>query len=496
MEKTEQTLRFCHALLSYGVNRCGALANFVMSLASSPTITHPVELAASPFCHYHYSNLPKVLRDWQVSEFDFRRFIRSFVPPPRALGVAGGLRYYALTHDGTKMLKAHSPCLEHRQYVPIANNVIAGNRPLGVGYPVSALHLGVGQAGWCPPLALERLGPQDDANAVAVRQLESLLRDDTLPFGQELCLLRADSSYGKAILLCPLYELDNLVLIVRLRPGMKVWEHAEDGERTGGAKRIYGDKFYLTDTSGWKTYHRKEVPYEVWQESLCGQPAADMLQISTVLGNGRQVILDIRRWNNLLIRTKEGASMKKKPLDVLRVQVLDAESQQPVFHRPLFLAVSGKRKNQVRSALAQEQYRERYEVEPYYRFAKNKLLLDKLQTPKTQHLDPWLRIVQITSWLLFTARQEIGQIHCPLWQKYLPKNKAAQNQPQPLLTIAQTQRAIHLLFRTFDPAAFLPQKSKKGKGRQIGQTLPRRTRFLVVKKVKKSIRKLKNQQNE
>jgi hypothetical protein len=394
------------------------------------------------------------------------------------------------------MLKEHSPCLEDRQYVPTSNNVIASNRALSIGYPVSALHLGAGEAQWCPPLALDRLGPKDDANEVAIKQIKALLEDKTLPFGQELCLLRADSSYGKAIFFSPLYELNNLAPIVRLRAGMKVWERAEDGEPSGGTRRIYGDKLYLIDHSGWKTYHKKGVAYQVWQEALCERPSDDWLEKQAVLRNGRAVVIDIRRWNNLLIRTKDGASMKDKPLDVLRIEVLDAQSRKPVFDRPLFVAVSGKQKNLLDTRLVQEQYRERYDVEPYYRFAKNRLLLDKLQTPVAEHLDPWLRIVQITSWLLFTARQEIGQISCPVWQKYLPVNKNARDKPNPLLTIAQTQKAIHLLFCTFDPAPFFPLKCKKGKGRKKGQTFPQRTRFKVVKKIKKSIRKLKNQQNE
>jgi len=482
VKNEHQTIRFCYALLGYGINRCRAMTNFVMSLASSPSTQHPVELSASPFCHYHYSNLTKIFRYWHINESSFRAFIRPFIPAPRFSGE--GLRYYALTHDVTKMLKAHSPCLEGRQFVPTSNNVIASNRALGVGYPVSALHLGAGQAGWCPPLTLERLGPQDDANDVAVRQIESLLQDNTLPFGEELCLLRGDSAYGKASFLAPLYDLDNLVLIVRLRPGMKVWAPPPEDKPTGGARRIYGDKFYLTNTSGWKTYHKKGVPYKFWQEALCERPADEYLEKEAILGNGRKVVLDIRRWNSLLIRTKNGASMKDKPLDVLRIRVLDIESRREVFERPLFLAVSGKRKSLVDSSLAQEQYRERYDVEPYYRFAKNQLLMDKLQTPNAQHLDPWLRIVQITSWLLFTARAEIGQISCPVWQKYLPKNKAVQNNPKQIMTIAQAHRAIHLLFCTFDPTPFLPIKSKKGKGRQNGQTFTQRTRFKVVKKSK------------
>lgn len=492
--KKNETLRFCHALLSYGTHRCRAMANFVMSLASSPLVTHPVELAASPFCHYHYSNLTKVLEDWEIDKSNFRGLIREFLPPPRFLD--SGIGYYALTHDVTKMLKAHSPCLKDRQYVPTSNNVIASNRALGVGYPVSALHFGAGEGGWCPPLALQRLGPQDDANAVAVEQIVSLLRDKTLPFAEHLCLLRADASYGKAIFLAPLYDLNDLVLIARLRAGMKVWAKAPNAGPTGGASRVFGDKFYLTDASQWKTYHKKGVAYQVWQESLCEQGPDEHLEKQTALANGRTVIIDIRRWNDLLMRTKQGASMKDKPLDVLRVQVLDAQTRQPVFDRPLFLAVSGKRKNLVDSALVQEQYRERYDVETYYRFAKNNLLMDKLQTPVVEHLDNWLHMVQIASWLLFTAREEIGQVSCPVWQKYLPKNKTAQDNPLQPLTIAQTQRAAHLLFSTFDQGPFLPLKCKKGKGRQKGRTFPQRTRFIVVKKTKKSVRKLKNQQNE
>ena len=469
------------------------MANFVMSLASSPSVSHPVELSAGPFCHYHYSNLTKVLRDWQIEHTQFRTFIQDFIPPPRYL--ADGKSYYALTHDVTKLLKAHSPCLKDRQYVQTANNVIPSNRPIGIGYPVSALHFGA-EGGWCPPLALQRLDSSADTNAVAVEQITSLLNDQTLPFGQELCLLRADSAYGKAAFLSPLYALGELVVIVRLRAGMKVWAKAPDADPTGGATRIYGEKFYLNDASRSKTYHKNGTQYQVWQQALCEQQADEHVAQDGVMGNGRKVLIDIRRWKDLLIRTKDGASMKDKPFDVLRVQVFDADSKKPVFDRPMFLAVSGRRKNEVDSPHAQQQYRERYNVEPYYHFAKNRLLMDKLQTPEVGHLDPWLRMVQITSWLLFTASAEIGQVSCPVWQKYLPKNKTALEQPGRRLTIAQTQRAAHLLFCTFDPTPFLPLKCKKGKGRQKGDTFPQRTRFIVVKKTKKSIRKLKNQQNE
>jgi hypothetical protein len=493
VKKQKKAHQFCQDLLVLGSHRTRAMTNLVMSLASSPQAQSPVDLSASEFCHYHYSNLTKVLEFWELKEDEFLKFLQPYFPAPRLS--ESGLRYYAITHDLTKMLKPHSPCLADRQYVPTANNVIPGNRSLGVGYPVSALHLGIGDAGWCPPLSLQRLSSTMNANDVAVQQIKDILQSRFLPFGDELCLSRTDSAYGKAKFISPLYEIDNLLLITRFRGGMKVWFKAEDSDSSGGAPRIYGKKFYLTDESAHKTYHKKGVAREVWQDALCEQVADDEVKTEGVLGNQRKVIFCVKRWNNLLIRTKQGASMKDKPFDMLRIIVLDAQTQERVFDRPLFVGVCGKRKEEIGSNEVQKQYRERYDVEPSYGFSKNRLLLDKLQTPCDHHLDKWIRIVQLTSWLLYVASDEIGKIECPVWQKYLPANKKIDQNSSLRLTIAQTQRSIHLLFSTLDKTPFLPLKCKKGKGRKTGDTFIKKTRYVPVKKVKKSIIKLKNQQN-
>ena len=190
MKNDNKTHQFCKSLLVLGSHRNTAMANYVISLASSPIIQSPVDLSSSEFNHYHYSNLTKVLEHWELSDSEFQKSISPYIPKPRVS--EKGIRYYAMSHDVTKMLKPHSPCLSDRQYVPIANNVISSNRSLGVGYPVSALHLGVGESGWCPPLCLERLSSTMNANEVAIKQIKDILKSEFLPFGDELCLLRAD----------------------------------------------------------------------------------------------------------------------------------------------------------------------------------------------------------------------------------------------------------------------------------------------------------------
>ena len=106
-------------------------------------------------------------------------------------------------------------------------------------------------------------------------------------------------------------------------------------------------------------------------------------------------------------------------------------------------------------------------------------MLEKFQTPDVDHFDNWLLILQLTAWLLYAASDE-AHFRPRKWEKYLPKNKQAQNAPR--LSIAQTRKAAETLFLTFEQDAFKPVKSKKGNGRQKGQAQIPRKRYKVVKK--------------
>lgn len=143
--------------------------------------------------------------------------------------------------------------------------------------------------------------------------------------------------------------------------------------------------------------------------------------------------------------------------------------------------VCGKNKNQLLPQEAFCEYMQRYGIEPFFRFNKQKLLLDKFQTPDVQHLDNWILVIQLTVFLLFLTAYE-AQHTCPKWQKYLPIEK----EPSKVrLTIAQARKAAQTLFLTFDKKPFLPVKSKKGKPREKGQTQNKRTWYEVIKKKKK-----------
>jgi hypothetical protein len=228
ISKTEQ---FCHDIVNLPVNRHRPLSNLVMSLCGCTTAKSVVELSESAFFHYPYSNLPKILNDIARDNSEsvkldglIRSLLVPYLPPIRTeLGVS----FYGFSTDGTKLLKAHSPTLEGRGYVPIANNVIASNQSIGVGYRVSMTHLNAleqGADGWCPPMVVQRLSVEDDAIDVGVAQIQSLLTDTTLPFSSALCIEKVDMGYAHASFLSPLYALQSLVCLVPFRPSSKVWQ--------------------------------------------------------------------------------------------------------------------------------------------------------------------------------------------------------------------------------------------------------------------------------
>ena len=124
------------------------------------------------------------------------------------------------------------------------------------------------------------------------------------------------------------------------------------------------------------------------------------------------------------------------------------------------------------------------DIEPAFRFEKQRLMLEKYQALNVQHFDNWLLIVLLSFCLLFTASDEVEYVP-KKWQQY-PLGDAEQKREQTKRwSPARTQKAALTLFCTFDPAPFLPQKCKKGKRRQKGDVQNPRPRFPVVKKGKK-----------
>lgn len=473
----------------------------VISLSSYEAARSITELSESPLFHHQYSSIRDGITGVGADEATQQQTMQQarqiclseidFSTSDRIL----------LQTDASSIVKPHSACLEDRQYVKINNNVIAQNAPISVGYPISLVNWSAGVGKWSVPIDIRRIPSDQSATDCAVEQMHDLLKES--PFRDLLVINTLDTGYGNTAYLGAVWENINLVNLARFRYGKKVWLQSMEILQTQasstarGAPRVYGEKFYLTDQSGTKTYHRKGVAYQVKQQSIFDLDHQDYIELTGMTSKGRALNIQVWRWNDLLIRSKNGQDMKDKPFDLIASRVSDQQTGELVFQRTMFTAISGQQKAEITTQQAFEGYRKRYDIEPSIKFAKQKLLLDKYQTSCKQHFENWLVVVMMSFWLLFIAKDEV-EYSPKKWRQY----KEAKSTPQSkndttstTLTPNQVRQAAQDLFLTFETTPFLPKTSNKGTGRKKNIKLTKRIRCPVVKKSKdKTIIKLKSEQ--
>lgn len=426
---------------------------------------------------------------------------------------------YSLQTDTSPMSKPFSRKLTERQYVNVPNNVIPGNKSLDIGYNYSYVNLGynpsladlsttLGGSRWSLPLSIERVGLDSDAIYTALAQTATLMVNEDLPFSTaDLVLNTSDSGYFTPRYLSALIEkYPNMVPICRTRHGSKVWQKVDSGTKMAGKKganSVYGDTtYYLIANSDIKktTNGKTKVESSKPRTAIYDLEATESVEIHTQTSRGRSLIVQINRWDNMMIRTKGGYSMKDKPFNLLGSQVFDAQTGELVFEKPMFIGVFGQLKDKVNTHQAYQEYRNRYDIEGHNRFSSRDLLFNDYQTPDVQTLDNWTILVAAAYWLLFVAADEVQLVLKP-WERNLPKNKElikaqdtqnTQNN-QPKKSVAQTKKGAFGLFYTFDRKPFEPKSVNNGKGRKKGTLIQPK----IDQKVnRKSILINKNQINE
>lgn len=516
MKKKKDSNTFCHDIFNTDLPYGKVLINLLLSLSSGDSGS-VVGLSESALFEHHYSSISQCIDGLSGLERDLLDSLRAIF-----LKYYPAQSTYDFQTDTSPLTKAHSHTLADRQYVNVPNNVIAGNKSLDIGYNYSYVNLGyqppiasneyaTGVSGsfhnrWSLPLSVERVGLQSDAISTALSQIATLMADAALPFKTAQYVTNAtDTGYFSARYFTELVEQHpNLIPICRARHGNKVWAQATPEQAVSsksgkidkrGATKIYGDTTYyliahsdekVTSNGKTKTEHTKQ------RTSIYDLPPSESIDIQTITSRGRELVVKIDRWDNLLVRTKKGYSMKDKPFNLCGTRVIDKQTGELVFQKPMFVAAFGKLKDALNGELIYQKYRNRYDIEGHNRFNSQQLLLNDFQTPEVKHLDTWAKIVAIANWLLFVAADEI-QLQLKPWEQYLPKNKQAAQQQEkkigPKLSIAQTKKSTGAFFYTFDRKPFAPKSVKNGKGRKMGSKIEKRKYQKVNLKQKKNNKK-------
>ena len=186
--------------------------------------------------------------------------------------------------------------------------------------------------------------------------------------------------------------------------------------------------------------------------------------------------VEIQAWHNLLMHGKKDIPMHQHPFTLIKIRWYNQKGE-ALFQKPLWLIVMGARRTELSLLDIYQAYLQRYDLEHFFRFGKQKLLLDKFQTPDVKHEENWWRLVALAYLQLWAAKDLVSQLPRP-WERYLPSvlNK--------LVTPAAAQRDMSRIIRQIGTPSPVPKPRGKSPGRSKGTLLSSRQRHLVVKKAK------------
>ncbi len=470
------------------------MVNILLSLGSERTALNPTQLSLSPFFQYHYSILGKMTKDFgeQLNEANnsaLKSELRQIFFKKLSLQSE-----YKTSTDFTTIRKAESPTLAERGFVNIPNVRISGNKPIDIGYYISCVNLHLYDAEhpmpWSIPLDNLRVAVQADKIAVVVQQMVDIFADKNLPFASSTKIANtADTGYTVPEFISPMIEkFDNLLLINRIRYGVKVYKPYTGEQNNQGRAKVYEDDPYYLQTQRERLCTNPQTKERFWkpQRPIFDLPVDEQEEYETTTIKGRKIIVCIYRWNDLLLRGKNEYKMDDKPFDLVGIRFIDKQTASCLFKRDMFVGVWGNNRRTHSTLQIQTDYKHRYDIEPHNRFSKQQLLADKYQTSHVKSLDAWLWTVLLTFWLLYFASTDT-EVQVNPWEKYLPQVTRAQHAKE-RKSVAMTRKGAKKLFSTFEQRFFKPQESKNGKGRENGVFLIKKTRHPPK-------RKIKNEQN-
>ena len=303
---------------------------------------------------------------------------------------------------------------------------------------------------WTAPLDVRRVHPTEDAGAVAIEQIRTLVRHLD---GGAVPLFVFDAGYNSVQLTQGLADLPVAVL-VRLRSGRCFYADppAAIPSPLGGRPRKHGAKLDCTDPATWPT------------------PSAELTVDDEQYGHVR-----VRAWSGLHPKQQAHATRgTRKPRPVVRGTVVLVEvSRLPARPYPpqvLWLWWAGPGEPDL--AVLWRAYVRRFDLEHTLRFCKQSL---GWTTPRPRHpeqADRWTWLVVAVYTQLRLARAWVTDRRLP-WERPLDPAK---------LTPARVRRALSALLPLLDTPADAPKPCGRSPGRPKGRRSGRATRFPALKK--------------
>jgi len=356
-------------------NRADTLMELVDAICSNPHARSIVEYSLTPCFRRSYSTIFKAINEMGWDDLAMAQLLAPYLPRPQQRS------FWLLGTDVTPQPRQFAHTLNDRGMV-YQPNTIKGNKPVTIGHQYSTTALlpeaeeGISSS-WVIPLLTRRVSTDEDKELVGSGQVDALLKEPKLPFGQSLCAEVGDSSYSKPACLHANRHHRHLVTIARAR-GTRVFyrqfepANPDEANQPVGHPTWYGQRFALQEPETW---HQPDEQATVIEKSR----------------RGKTYRVEIKAWYNMLMPGKHKPKrlpMHRYPFTLVQIVRYDAEGNL-ACKRPLWLIVMGERRHELSVLDIYEAYGQRYNLEHFFRFGKQKLLLASFQTPEDVREEKW-----------------------------------------------------------------------------------------------------------
>jgi hypothetical protein len=341
--------------------------------------------------------------------------------------------------------------------------LLQSNKPVTIGHCYSEVALlpereAQQDSAWVVPLSCERVSSAEDKELVGAIQINVLLDDPALPFHNQLCVEVGDTSYSKPKYLFANRPKSNLVSLVRVRSTRTFHRKASPSsqKRSSGHPAWYGAAFSLQNPQTWHTPDETaHTPTPSCRRRVCS--------------------VKIEAWHDMLMRGKRKPiyiPMHRYPFTLVRICLYNANGVL-AYPQALWVIVMGEKRGALSLLEIFTAYDQRYDLEHFFRFGKQRLVLDGFQTPDVQHEENWWSLAHLAYLQLWVARS-YAENHPHPWERSLPASKTQSLSP------TRVQRDFARIIRQIGTPAALPKRRGYSPGRPKGIVLARRPRLPPV----------------
>ena len=446
--------------------RADATMELIDALSGNTNAKSVVQLCLNPAFRRKYGSVRDAITNFAMDPNQSANIERCLIEYCSPITKTQPFRLTVL--DCTAAPRKHAKTLEDRSLV-YAPNVIPGNKPITVGHQYSIMGFLPEQTleheniPWMLPLSTRRVATNKNGIMVGIEQLNTVM-----PFFEnDLSVVLGDTAYSSPKFIDGVQKHDHVVLIARLR-GDRIMNRKAciktTNRRTRGHELWYGKEFKLKDAT------------------TLGAPD-EAVFTSFITRKGREFRAHIQGWDDILMRQKNGIRLNEYPFRVIRITIID-ESDAQVYQRPMWLMVSGKRRQELSIIQIWKSYKRRYDVEHFFKFGKTNLLMDKFQTPEIAHEESWWQIASLSYAQLYMARELANNLPNP-WEKYLPEMKKNVS----VKSAGQVQKSFVRITAEVGTPAVPPILRGKQLGRQKGAMQIKRNRYPIIIKNQKRHKK-------